>query len=111
MGVGLTEPFLAAGVLGMVGLAAGAGFGIFGLSLVALEFVRTDRNPFRGIPIGVGIAFGGWILAIPVAALWLIRRRRILRMPRPQQWFWALAADCAVVGGVVLFMIEVWLDH
>ncbi len=99
--IGLVEPRQGAWLTGQIALTAAAGVGLMIVLVSASAGWPTD-NRRQGL---LNVAFAFHILMIPVAAAWLIGRRRYMRLTRAVQWTGAALAILAVTLGMILLMI------
>ena len=96
--IGLVEPRLAAWLTGQIALAAAAGIGAMIILVSAIN--GWPNGGYRQALLN--FAFSFHIAMIPVAAAWVILRRRYMRLPRGAQWTGAALAIAAVVIGMIL---------
>lgn len=88
--IGLTEPRQAAAIVGLIGLAAGAG--LSGLLLVYVLIRTTLFGGWYGWDEFVWLNVGGVLIEGAALAGWLRAWRAVRRMPAGRRW--ALAAGC-----------------
>jgi len=96
--IGLVEPRQGAWLTGQIALTAAAGIGV--MIIVVSTFSGWPEGGDH--PLLLNFAFILHITMIPLAAAWLIGRRRYMRMPRKVQWTGAGLAIAAVVAGMIL---------
>jgi hypothetical protein len=95
--IGLVEPRQGAWLTGQIALTAAAGMGLMMIIVFAVN--GGPEGPQHSL-LNFAILFH--IAMIPAAALWLIGRRRYMRLPRAAQWSGAAVAITAVVAGMIL---------
>jgi hypothetical protein len=98
LSVGLIEPRQAAWLTGQIALTALAGIGVM-IIIVSSFSGWPQGSAHQGL---LNFAFIFHIAIIPFAGLWLIGRRRYMRMPRAAQWTGAALAITAAVAAMIL---------
>lgn len=102
---GLVEPKLAWFIVGVVGLAMGAGFGLLVFGAVMVQRLMTRRGPsniWEGWPI---LATGVFCAALTWA--WVAVRRRLNHQPAPLRWGLAIGAHILTIALAVLCVLVV----
>jgi hypothetical protein len=97
LAIGLVEPRQGAWLTGQIALTAAAGIGLLIIIVFAVNG-WPEGNQHRLL----NFAFLYHITMIPVAAVWLIGRRRYMRLSHRIQWSGAALTIAAVVFGLVL---------
>ena len=79
MRVGLVEPRQAAGIAGLIGLAAGGGMNalLLGYAVIRIVFFRDS---FGGMDAFLGLNLGGLLVEGGALVLWLRGWRRVRRL-------------------------------
>ena len=100
--VGLVEPKQAAGIAGLIGLAAGAGLSGLLLVYIVLRFL-VFGNSFRGASMFVILNLGG--LAVEGVALyfWLTRWQSIRRLPPGARVAWVAGCWMLTLANLLVF--------
>ncbi|HVU62941.1 MAG TPA: hypothetical protein VHC70_03125 [Phycisphaerales bacterium] len=101
---GLVEPKLAWFIVGVVGLAMGAGFGLLVYGAIFLQSLMRGFGPsmWQGWPI---LATG--VLCGVLTWAWILARRRLNSRPAPLRWGLALLTHVLSVGLAVLCVLFV----
>lgn len=102
--VGLVEPRQAAGITGLIGLAAGAGMNglLLGYAMIRVVFFRDS---FGGMDAFLWLNLVGLLVEGGALVLWLRRWRRIRRLARPTKV--VLVAGCWALTLLNLLLFSV----
>lgn len=101
----LVEPKLAAWITGLVGLCAGAGFGLFILAYFLYEFLAaSNRGPGPRLREVMPLMVCSTVLVVILLA-WLAQRRAICRSPG--RWFFAAVCWLICIATPIIFFTSV----
>jgi len=104
--VGLVEPRQAAGIAGLIGLAAGAGMNGLLLGYVVIRAVLF-HDSFGGMGTFLALNLGGLLVEGGALLVWLRRWRRIRRLSRATKAL--LVAACWALTLLNLFLFSVFV--
>lgn len=104
--VGLLEPRQAAGIAGLIALAAGAGLNGLLLGYVVIRRVIVHDN-FSDVDAFLGINAVGLVIEAMAIFLWLRLWRRIRRSSRTTKW--ALVLGCCALTITNLFVFSLFI--
>lgn len=108
LSLGLVEPKQASLIAGLVGLAAGAGFGGLLVLYIVIMTVRFgddfSSNEMRRILTVTG---GGFVVHAAALAAWVAKWNRIRRLDAGPRWLLVAACGALPLAFVVIFSVTV----